>query len=77
MAGYSVSKEDKTVYVAKKRVDGNTIRYEFWQSENGWYIQCDQWAQESAIPIHSEMWVPDEVINQIITPDAAKKLLNE
>jgi hypothetical protein len=77
MSKYDVSKENKEIYVAEKRVDDNHIRYEFWQSENGWYLQCDHWYSGSPWPMHSEMWVPQEIIDRIITSDTAIKKLTK
>jgi hypothetical protein len=78
MPGYEIKKENKEIYTAVKKADGGTIRYEFWQSENGWYLQCDQWSSGATMPLHSEIWVPQEIIDKIITADSAKrKLENE
>jgi hypothetical protein len=77
MPGYEIKKENKEIYTAIKKTDRGSIRYEFWQSENGWYFQSDQWSSGETIPFHSEIWVPQEIIDKIITADSAKRKLEK
>ena len=73
---YSINKITKELYIAEKRTNKNILRYEFYQTENGWVITSQHFNVDNPFPRTDEMYIPQEVIDKIILADSAKKKLS-
>ena len=74
MSKYKLSKEEKTVHKAEMRSDDNKIiiAYEFEEERNGWFIEKSVWNVDSAFPKKESIWLPTELIEQILLIESVK-----
>jgi len=77
MGKYKLSKEEKTVHKAEMRSDDNKtiISYEFEQEKNGWVVEKSVWNVETVFPKKESIWLPSELIEQILLIETTKNNL--
>jgi len=66
--------ENKQVYISEKKTEQNIYRYEYYKTEDGWWITREHYSVDSSFPEKSEIWIPDEVIDHITASNAKEKL---
>ena len=74
MGKYKLSKEEMTVYKAEMRSGDNKtiISYEFKKEKNGWFIEKSIWKIDSNFPKKESIWLPAELIEQILLVESVK-----
>lgn len=78
MASYDVKKKEKTVFEASKMSQDqkNIVQFEFYQKDDGWYIERWDYNIESPFPHKTEMYLPADIIEQIILVEKSKNNLS-
>jgi hypothetical protein len=74
---YDIKEEQKTIYSATSSGTKNIIRYEFYRSGEGWWIEKEHNNVDSPFPDKSQMYVSNEVIEKILLVQTAKTTLND
>ncbi len=76
---YEIVKQQKEVFKAKKvsKDQKSIIEYEFEKINSGWFIKKRIWSVDTDNPVVSDIYLPDEVVEQILTVETAKNKLNQ
>ena len=52
------------------------VAYELDQKNNGWFIKKVVWNADTATPITVEIFLPNDIVEQILIPETAKSKLS-
>jgi hypothetical protein len=74
---YKISKEHKEVFTAQRRGDKSIMTYEFEKKNHGWYVQRTHYDIDAAFPKVDDMFLPGEVVEQILLIESTKNKLTE
>lgn len=74
-----IEKVEKTVFKCSSRSQDKKIivEYELEQKQNGWFIKKFVWNADFNTPITTEMFLPNDIVEQILIPEIAKSKLND
>lgn len=72
---YKTTEENKKIYVTEKRTDKDIYQFEYFKSENGWWVTKYHYNVQSPFAKKTEIFLPDEVIDVITSYNAKEKLL--
>lgn len=73
---FNVYKSQIEKTIIEKRDNKNIRRYEVRRTEHGWHVIFMHYNVEHPWPEQRDMWIPDEVMDQIILPLTAKEKLD-
>lgn len=72
---YKFSNETKEIRVCKLRTKSDIVQYEYYRKGSGWQISRDWHNIDSgAFPKEESIFIPDEVIEDIVLSLAKEKL---
>lgn len=76
MAKYNITKKEKLIHVAEKRTEKSIYRFEFEKIKSGWYVKKFIYDVDEVTSV-TDMYIPREVVEQILLAEAAKDELVE
>ncbi len=77
MANYTFDKQEKVVFTARLTTEKKLIEYEFERKTNGWYVKRWYAEADTNIPQMSEIFLPIEIVEQILLIESTKDKLKK
>lgn len=76
MAEYDVTVKEVNIIFANKLSESKKDSYDYSlrEKENGWIIDYDHVNADEGLVKSTQMWLPNEIIDQLIAHHAKKKL---
>lgn len=71
---YETKKKNKTVYTSQRKTSTDIFYYEYYHEENGWWIIREHYNVNNPFPDRSEIYIPDEIIDNITILNTKEKL---
>ena len=72
---YNFSEETQKINISERRTKTDIIRYEYSRKDAGWLLKREWYNVESGqFPHVEEIYIPDEVLEDIISKHTQKKL---
>jgi hypothetical protein len=74
-----IEKVEKLVFKCSQKSPDKKIivEYELEQKQNGWFIKKIVWNVDTLSPAIVEMFLPNDIVEQILIPETAKSKLND
>ena len=72
---FEIKKENKDVFSAKFQSEKTIVKYEFEKMDKGWYVDKSTWSVEAPFPKKESIYLPNEVIDQILMIESVKDKL--